>query len=81
MQTGVNSCVNSVNLGILMAQSGIVSKDFGLSGHATCAHTNIHTSKSSDHVKKRRRLLRTIEKGFSDKEKEKEKPSYVAGWF
>ena len=35
--------------------------------------------KALEEVKKRRKILWTIIKGYSDKEKENEKPSYVAG--
>jgi hypothetical protein len=87
IQIGVNSAILEFNDGPMGVMS--VLEDFGLSGQAACTHADIQSTKSkkraarksSDRVKKRRRALRTIKKGFSDKEKEKEKPSYVAGGF
>ena len=37
--------------------------------------------KSSEPVKKRRKTLRSIQKGYKDKEEENEKVSYLSGSF
>ena len=87
LETGVNSAIIEFNEG----PSGIilVLREFGLLGFTTSTKSVIQTIKyekrsattCSNVVKKRRKVLRSIKKGYSDQEKEKKKPSYVAGGF
>ena len=87
IEIGVNSAVIEFNMG----SNGILSvlSEFGLNGFVTTSKVKKKnvlckkqlSRKSSDTFKKRRKILKTIKKGFSDKEKDKGKPSYVAGGF
>lgn len=87
-EIGINSAVIHYNDG----GNGIkaVFSHFGLSGKVTfeqfvnrdCKRVRQMMRKSSERVKKQRKRLRTIKKGYLDKEKESEKvDSYVAGGF
>ena len=87
IEIGVNSAVVEFNEG----PSGVMSvfEEFGLNGHITSVKVKSQSvdsekrsaRKSSEGVKKRRKALRSIKKGYSDKVKETEKPSYVPGGF
>ena len=87
-EVGINSAVVHYNDG----GNGIkaVFSHFGLSGKVTfekftnqdCKRVRQMTRKSSEVVKKRRKKLRAIKKGYLDNEKENEKvDSYIAGGF
>ena len=46
-----------------------------------CKRVRQMDRKLSDVVKKRRKTLRTIRKGYQDKENDTEKPAYIKGGF
>ena len=87
LEMAVNSAIINYNDGTAGMKNALVS--LGIKGTVTSLKTKKHdvarvkrmNRKSSEPVKKRRKTLRSIKKGFQDREMEKGKPSYLKGGF